>query len=262
MELEASRLILSRRGALWLVAGGGLAAGSRLYGSNPDFWNKKEPSEWTREEIERLTEKSPWAKEVSVQRPVQEGGRDAGQTGGGTGWPGGGGTGSPRVGGLGIPGIGGMGGGRRRGGPGKQTLQGIVRWESAKPVLEALKTPLPESFANRYVISVNGFPLDPDRYRRPDEESGSDSTQASETTLDRLKQVTFLEPKGRPDAQPGVIVQQPSAGGTSVLFGFSRELVALKLDYQEVTFRTRFGSLSIKAKFVLKDMLYRGELAL
>jgi hypothetical protein len=68
---------------------------------------------------------------------------------------------------IGIPGIGGMGGGRRMGGSqgggrGQQrgmSYKGTVRWESAKPVLDALKTPLPDAFANHYVIAVIGFPL-------------------------------------------------------------------------------------------------------
>jgi hypothetical protein len=77
--------------------------------------------------------------------------------------------GGGRIGGMGIPGIGGggMGGGRGRGRGGRsaQSFNGTVRWESAKPILDALKTPLPEVFADRYVISVSGFPLDSGRRR-------------------------------------------------------------------------------------------------
>ena len=257
-------LIFTRRGLL--LAGAGAAVWDRLYGASADFWNKKEPSEWTSEEIDRLTEKSPWAKGVSVQRAMEDGGQGGGQGGGqrggggggGMGWPGGGGGGR---GGMGIPGMG--GGGRGRGGGQRtQTEKGTVRWESAKPILQALKTPLPASFANHYVISVNGFPLEAGRYRRSDEEGETGSSQSStEDRLNRLKGVTYLSPKTRRDLQPGVVEQPPSAGSGTVFFGFSKEMLALKVADQEVTFTTRIGGLAIKAKFNLKEMLYRGELA-
>src|SRR2546427_9966170 len=32
-----------------------------------DFWNKKQPSEWTNEEIALLTTRSPWAREVNAE---------------------------------------------------------------------------------------------------------------------------------------------------------------------------------------------------
>src|SRR5580692_3269941 len=116
-----------------LLGGVGL---SRLYASSSDFWNKKDPAEWTGAEKDQLTNKSPWAKEVTASAP--------GQMGRGMGMP-------PGYPGMGYPG--GMGGGRRGGGgmPG-QTFKGIVRWESAKPIRDALKDPLPEGFENQYVI--------------------------------------------------------------------------------------------------------------
>ena len=66
--------------------------------------------------------------------------------------------------GMGIPGIGGMGGGgrRRQGGQGPgsaSSYKGTVRWESAKPILEATKSTLPDIFASHYVIAVSGIPL-------------------------------------------------------------------------------------------------------
>jgi hypothetical protein len=75
-----------------------------------------------------------------------------------------GGIGIPGIGGIGIPGIGGMGrgrgnsGGSQRGGA-VSPYEGTVRWESARPVLDAMKSPLPEAFEGRYVISVSGIPL-------------------------------------------------------------------------------------------------------
>jgi hypothetical protein len=62
---ENSRL--TRRGVLMLSAGVAVANFSRLHAFSSDFWNKKEPSQWSSEEIEQLTAKSPWAKETTAQ---------------------------------------------------------------------------------------------------------------------------------------------------------------------------------------------------
>ena len=174
-----------------------------------------------------------------------------------------GGTGIP---GIGIPGMGGgMGGGRgqRGGGQPMQNVRGTIRWESAKPVLEAMKTELPGPFANHYVISMNGLPLNGPRLRRYEDDGDSRSTSSStEDMLDRFKGVTFLEPKGGRDAQPGVVQQQPSSSTESVLFGFSKDLLNLKPEDKEVTFTTQIGRVQIRTKFNLKEMMYHGELAL
>ena len=166
------QLGLTRRGLLMLATGAGVQASLRLYAGSSDFWNKKEPAEWSSDEIDKLVTKSPWARQVTASSPAmsrQYGGSggngggmgDPGVGGGGGGYPGGGG-GYPGGGGGGYPGGGGMGGrgsggGGRRGGGGPMPVSytATVRWESAKPVQEALKTPLPEGLAGAYVISVS-----------------------------------------------------------------------------------------------------------
>jgi len=230
----------TRRGILVLAAGTGT---SRLFAFSSDVWNKKDPSEWTHEDIEQITSKSPWAKEVSASMPSQ--------------------------GGMGGGGMGGMGGGMgRRGGSrnpsaGGQSYKGTVRWESARPILDALKNPLPKEFADRYVISVNGIPLNAGRQRQYNsQDDGSSQQQSTQDLLDRLKQVTFLEPKGRRDAQPGIVQQPVSGAYGSVWFGFDRDFLNLKAEDKEVSFTSQFGQLTIKAKFNLKDMMYKGDLAI
>jgi hypothetical protein len=231
---------VTRRGILAIAAGSSVA---RLYAFGSDFWNKKEPSEWSSEEVNQLTTKSPWAKEASGQGSVgQSVGRHAGMGGMGRG------------GGGGVPngGWGGSGGGARSGGGGQpQQFRGTVRWESAKPILEATKAPLPAGFSEHYVISVSGLPLG----RR-----GSQDEDAADA-LDSLKGETYLEPKGKRNLQPGIVQPLTSSYG-SILFGFSKELLKITPDDKEVTFTTQVGKLSVKTKFVLKDMMYRGELAL
>jgi hypothetical protein len=242
---------LTRRGLLMLASGAGAQSWFRLYAGESEFWNKKDPSQWSSEEIEKLKTKSPWAKPVNVAL------RQSGSSGnsGGVGYPGGGGMG------------GGMGRGRRggMGGPAPIEYKGVVRWVSAKPIQEALKSPLPESLANAYVISVSGIPtLTGDRQRTTDGDSDTAAGNGpSADVLDRIKNLTYLEPKGKSPAQPGTV--QPGTAGfeTNVLlFGFSHEVLQLTAEDKEVSFTTQLGRLEVKTKFNLKEMTYHKELAL
>jgi hypothetical protein len=245
---------LSRRQLLTLASIAVAKPLSRLYAGESEFWNKKDPSQWSSEEIEKLKTKSPWAKAVSVS--LRQSGSGAGYPGGGGGYPGGGGMGG-----------GGMGRGRRggMGGPAPVQYHGVVRWVSAKPIQAVLKSPVPESLANAYVISVSGIPIvTGDRQRSGD--SDSDTTGAngpSQDVLDRIKNLTYLEPKGKSPAQPGT-VQQGSAGFESnvLLFGFPHDVLQLTAEDKEVSFTTQLGRLEIKTKFDLKEMMYHKELAL
>lgn len=257
---EGNRFVLTRRGVLALAAGASVTAWTRLYASGSDFWNQKPPAEWSAEEIDRLTTHSPWSKQVTASLSASEGGGSAG------------GMGGPRLGGgMGGRGIGigmggrGMGGGRggRGGMGGSSQFKGTVRWETAKPILEALKTPLPDSFANHYVISVSGFPWMSGRGRRSqgEGEGETDASQSPEDMLDRLKAFTSLQSKGKELVQPGIVQQQQTTGNPSLLFGFSKEILALGRDDKEVTFSTHLGRLLVKTNFTLKEMLYHGELA-
>ncbi len=266
---------LSRRGILLLASGTAVELWNRADAGESDFWNKKDPSQWSSEEIDKLTSKSPWAKEVTASpsesgRGMGRGGRGGGMGRmGGMGIPGvgGGGMGYPGGGGMGYPGGGGPGG-YPGGGGGERPMQwrGVVRWESAQPVLDALKTPLPEALANHYVISVSGIPLLARRRRRS--ESGDDtettvSQGASDDLLERLQGLTYLEPKGKSPAQPGIVQQSltVSRDTRTILFGFSKELLQLSADDKEVTFSTEFGPMRFKVKFTFKEMQYHGKLA-
>lgn len=268
MQQERTGWILSRRGVLTL-AGACLAPWDRLYAG--DFWNKKDPSQWTGDEIDELTAKSPWAKPVTAQ--FAPGTNNGGNGQGGGGYPrNGGGMGGPGIGiggiGIGMPRRGGMG---RPGGSQQSNYKGTVRWESAQPILDALKTPLPEAFANRYVIAVRDIPLirnQPRSQQNPDDtdqDSPKLSTPDSDSSLsqrdlDDLKMLSSLQPKGKESAQAGV-VQQMTPGGSYFLFGFAREFLDFGKKDHEVVFSTQLGKLIVKARFDPSEMLYRGSLA-
>jgi len=258
-----SELILSRR-KLFMLVGGGLAAWRPLEATTSGFWNKKPPGDWSTEEIDTLITKSPWAKEASARGAAPEGGG----YGSPNGSPNGGGMGMPRI---GIPGIGGIGmggggrrtGGNRGGGRGQQggaLYRGTVRWESAQPVQDALKSPLPEEFADHYVIAVIGFPLPGGQRRYQDEQGDNPPRRSQDDTFDNLKHFTTLQPKGKELAQAGVVQQQTSSN-SNLLFGFSRNSLTLTKDDKEVLFSTTLGRLVVRAKFDPKEMLYHGRLA-
>jgi hypothetical protein len=252
---------ISRRGLFAAIAGAA-AAGSapRLFAAS-DFWNKKDPQDWTRDEIDRLTSNSPWAKPVSAQVEPDRNGtgydpNNPNSQGGGNG-PYGNGPygGQPRIGlgipGIGIPGIGYPGGGRRgQGRPGSYQAKGTVLWESAEPVTAALKPEFPEEFADHHVIALSGFPFPPPNYN------------SEEDALDDLKTLTYLTPERGSSAQPGLVKRPVSSSvNGSILFGFSKDLVKVSADDKILQFRTRLGRSPIEAKFVPKEMLYRGKLA-
>jgi len=141
-----------------------------------------------------------------------------------------------------------------------------IRWESAKPIQEALKTPLPESLAGAYVISVSGVPILASSHQHSEdgETPSTVSKGLSDEVLERIKNLTYLEPKGKSPAQPSVVQKGSitSSGTPTLLFGFPREVLPLTEDDKEVTFTTKLGAIDVKTKFNLKDMMYHKELAL
>ena len=66
MQTRENPLLLTRRGVL-LLAGAGLAWSA-------EYWDKKPPEDWSRDEIDKLLNKSPWAKEVTAQARAEQNG--------------------------------------------------------------------------------------------------------------------------------------------------------------------------------------------
>lgn len=233
------KVMPTRRNILCILGGVAATSSTRLFAFSADFWNRKDPQEWSSDEINQIASKSPWAKEVSASYTPQHGGLNPDLSTG-------------------------LGGHRSREGPGipSQMYKGTIRWESAKPIMDALKAPLAETFANHYVISVTGFPANELGGRKSHGQNSDPSGPSMEETMDHLKGVTFLQVKDKGTIQPG-IVQQPPSGrfGNTILFGFSKESVTLAVEDKEVAFVTEFGRVNLKVKFNLKEMIYHGELA-
>ena len=202
-----------------------------LYGFSQDFWNKKDPGEWTHEEIERLTTDSPWAKPVKAEIPLlsNQHSQRRGQ----------------------------YSSGPQSNRPTDEQLspkfQGVIRWASAQPMIDALHWRVPPEFADYYVLSVTGLPI------FSGEVTDAESAKAADT-YEALKEITILQAHGKDVVHPGLIRPDKGGGGT-LLFGFFKRFVELDNEKQ-VTFSTRVGPMDAKAKFNLKDMMYHGQLAL
>jgi hypothetical protein len=235
MQQESVSLIPTRRQILNL-AGAGLASGFRLSAAGADFWNRKDPAEWSSEEIEKLMTRSPWAREVRAE--------------------------SSNVRSLSNIGMGSPHGVRNKSGKASQIMiapyRGTVLWESARPIRDALKTPLPDELAGQYVLSVNGIPLSKSESAKDDDADGA--ATASRNALDKLKGLTSLHVTGKDPIEAGV-VQQQTGNGAVYLFGFSKEGLAIAKDDKEVVFETHMGKLAFTARFAPKEMLYHNDFA-
>lgn len=226
---------MTRRTAVRLALGAPLATfPARLL--SKEFWNDHKPEDWTSAEVKELLDKSPWAKDASII--------DNGQVGN---------LGSPRSARREREQSSGGGGGAVPSSVPKITWKAIVRWESAAPVREALKTSAPKDFQDFYVLNLVGNVPSP---------IPSGDTPEDRSSLAYLKEVTKLSHKG--DEIHMARVELASANDLSkagTRFYFSR-MLALMPEDKETEFVTKIGPLDIKCKFTLKDMLYKGGLDL
>ena len=211
-----------------LASGVAFTPASRLFAAN-DFWNTKDPSTWSEDEIVLITSKSPWAR-ASV--PGFKGAAD----------PTGISSGAPVDTGRGA-------GARRISGPQNVT----IRWESAQPIRDALRAPLPPDFDGHYVISVTNLPIAP-RGRGP---QGAPE-DAPDDVLDRLQNGTTLQVKGKDPGEAG-IARRTRIG--SILFGFSKDYLPLSPADREIIFKLDTSQMVLQAKFDGKEMVYHGKLA-
>ena len=200
--------------------------------SAANFWDAKPYTEWSEKEVEEMLSDSPWARKVSVVIPIpprateDAGGRGGGGDAGGRGFP--------------IP---------------APQLKLVITWRSATPVRQALIR-LPNGATNAgvdqqpllepspyYTITVAGMPA---RYIRATASAGTT------TFLRRAKKAPIALAQGG--------LQQGGAVFT-MIFAFQRT-DAITLDDKEVEFVTTIGTIEIKKKFTLKDLVFNGELEL
>ena len=243
-----------------------------------DFWEKKPAEEWNEKETAKLIENSPWAKVVAgvMNTPMggarpMGGGGGGGRRGGGGGGAGGGfqdasmgssvgaGGGGMRGGDMG-PGGGGPGGG---GPPAAPQINATVRWQSAKPVKEAvlkmrfgaeLKTSkeAQEVLAREesaYVIVLDKLP------ERMERMFGNERTRAM------LIANTGILRKDKETLRAADVQMFKREKFVGLVFAFPKGDPIVAED-KEVEFATKMGPLEFKKKFKLAEMMYGGKLEL
>jgi hypothetical protein len=210
-----------------------------------DFWQTKPFTEWNDKDVQKLLQSSPWAKPVTVAM-AGAGGANSGGLGDFTG--------------LGVhKGIHPSDSGAPGGAP---IVSLIVRWQSAKPVREAVikakfgneagtsaeaKKALEEQGEN-YIISVSGL---------PQSTLGGNADEFRRQMLDR----GMLVIKGRDPIKPIDFIAEDGGRTAQGRFVFPKT-DPITEDDKEVEFVVKIREVNIRQKFNVKDMRYNGKLDL
>jgi len=216
-----------------------------------DFWTKPY-TDWTDKEAQKMADNSPWAKtfSVAVETPGGDsgGGRGKGGGGGGAGGTTMGQTSGPSA----ITGQD-VGGG---------SMSFVIRWQSALPVKQAFvrqkfgaeagtspeAKQLLEANEPAYVLVVSGL------NRRQLAGTDPDSIKTA------MMELTSLVIKGKDPIKP-IDFRLNGKGKVDAVFAFPKTS-PITVDDKEVEFQSKLGTLIVKQKFRLKDMMYNGKLEL
>ncbi len=134
----------------------------------------------------------------------------------------------------------------------------LARWESAKPVRLAGGPEVPELTGQFYVIRVRGFPL----MRPPKAQPGEVPPNPNEGMLQAIKEGSRLERNDKPDIRCAHLFTGSGDSALEVLLFFPRGADPITVKDKEVTLESWFAPYHLAVKFPLKEMRYRGELAI
>jgi hypothetical protein len=134
----------------------------------------------------------------------------------------------------------------------------LARWESAKPVRLAGGPELPEGTARFYVIRLQGMPLLAPRKGR----DGENVPNPNEGMLEAIQQSSRIERKGKIAIACAHLLTGSGESATELLLFFARGADPIAVGEKAVTLESRFGPFHLSVKFPLKDMIYKGALAL
>jgi len=265
---------VSRRTLLMTLSAAALPA--PVFAADP--WDAKDPAQWNEKDLQKLMTDSPWARQVSVPLggpsvgSIGGGGRGRGGRGGGGG---GGSTDASSSAGMGGSPMGGEGGGGMGGADRPApTATFLIRWQSAKPIkianvrsrmgAEADTSTQAREFIEKqereYVIAVIMPPMRTPGEGRPGGEGGGERKGPGPEAEEKMKESTTLSWKGHDQIHPASVIM-PKPGQSAVVFHFDKTH-PIELDDKEVEFAMKRGNMEIKKKFKLKEMVYKGELAL
>lgn len=232
-----------------------------LQAARKEFWDTKDPASWTNDEKQLLLSQSPWALEGFVR---MEEGKNR-RTTPGYGNNGKQGVDMPDV----KPGV--PPGGVRSVPIGEKPppppnpdpghplqFPVLARWESAKPVRLAGGPELPELTGQFYVIRLRGLPLMPPPKGKPEDVAPN----PNEGMLQAIQRGSRLDRKDKPGIPCDHLFTGSGDASTEVLLFFPRGADPIQVADKVVTLESRFAPFHLSLKFPIKDMIYKGELAL
>ncbi len=232
-----------------------------LQAARREFWDSKDPASWSNDEKQVLLGQSPWARVGFVRMELEKNRRKT---------PGYGNNGRQGVdmpdtrpgvspGGVRSVPIGEKPPPVPNPDPGHPVeFRVLARWESAKPVRLAGGPEAPELTGEFYVIRLRGLPLMPPPKAKP----GEVAPNPNEDMLHAIQEGSRLERKGKPDIPCAHLFTGSGDTANEVLLFFPRVADPIKVADKLVTLEIRFTPFHLSVAFPLKDMMYKGELAL
>ncbi len=231
-----------------------------------DFWQSKPFTDWSDKDVKKMLDSSPWSKETNVA--IGGGEAPGGNTGKrGSRTPGTMGEANPvdrlAESGLEEPGKpGGRGGGGNSDGATIPTTTLIVRWQSARPVKEALARAkygsevgtspdakkLIEAVEPNYIIVVSGLMR---TLFQPDSASQKKDILGA----------SALAVKGKDPIRPVDFMAKPNGRLVDAYFAFPNTN-PFSLEDKEVEFTAKFRAITVRQRFQLKNMVINGKLEL
>jgi hypothetical protein len=227
-----------------------------------DFWLTKPYTDWSEKDIQKIETNSPWSKQVPWTLGGGGGYPDTGRAR--RGGSGSGGDLDSTV-GSGSTGSGGRGNTQEVGSgaiPGGGASMSItVSWRSALAVREAVAKEkfgaeaatsadakkIIEDVPKFYLVLISGLP--------------GRALHGNDKMKESLLQSTSLIVKGKDPIQPTDVQTGGNEQRPVVLFIFPKT-APLSLDDKDVEFSTKLGTIVVKQKFHLKDMMFNGKLDL
>jgi len=231
-----------------------------LQAARKEFWESKDPANWSNTEKEILLGDSPWARAGFARmgeksRPPSLGYGKNGKQGldmpdPRPGVPPGGAKSVPI--GEPVPPV---------PKPDSRPLRFrlLARWETAKPVRLAGGPEVPDLTGEFYVVRLRGLPLMPPTKVNPSEPA---PPNPNEGMLQAIKEGTRLERTGKAAIVCAHLFTGSRDAATDVLLFFSRGTDPITIADRVVTLESQFGPFHVSIKFPLKEMVYKGELAL
>ena len=220
----------------FLLATSGAMALLPRFGYASATWEDRNPWEWTPQDIQTVLNHSAWVREVSLEinSLVDTSGRAKPKSS------------RPN---HGLP----------------TEFKAVVRWESGLPVRLARKTAtLPDKGVGQYMVSVSRLPLEfieqssGNGTISHDQGAGLDKTALAE----RFAKNSLIERVGKDPIKANHAEWVEADFSPRVVIFFPLGEKPIQPEDREVDLVSQIGALVIRAKFFLKDMVYRDRLEL